>query len=236
LANLSIGRRDARLLTLREWTFGSTIVSVADCLKCGERLELEFDTSEIRTLSSSAPAPETFALCTDGYDVTFRLPNSRDLMALATDDSLSEPLSETANIDEAARRQLLSRCMISARQIDTQHGDTQHEDTRHKGIEVAAADLPHGVGEAVAAQMNVADPQALVELALQCPQCRHRWLSIFDIGSFFWDEIDGWAHRLLREIHVLASHYGWRESDILALSPQRRRTYIDMIAASAHNT
>ncbi|MDQ3256114.1 MAG: phage baseplate protein, partial [Acidobacteriota bacterium] len=41
LANLSIGRRDARLLTLREWTFGSTIVSVADCLKCGERLELE---------------------------------------------------------------------------------------------------------------------------------------------------------------------------------------------------
>ena len=36
LAQLSIGQRDARLLTLREWAFGSQIVGVASCPGCGE--------------------------------------------------------------------------------------------------------------------------------------------------------------------------------------------------------
>src|SRR5512132_3467594 len=48
LAQLSIGQRDARLLELREWLFGSSLVSVAVCPRCREQLELAFDMSDVR--------------------------------------------------------------------------------------------------------------------------------------------------------------------------------------------
>src|SRR3712207_8173915 len=47
----SVGRRDARLLTLREWTFGPRLVSLASCPLCAERLETAFDAAEIRVAS-----------------------------------------------------------------------------------------------------------------------------------------------------------------------------------------
>ena len=38
-----------------------------------------------------------------------------------------------------------------------------------------------------------------------------------------------WAVRLLGEVHELASAYGWREHDVLALSPWRRQAYLQMV-------
>src|SRR5687768_1085317 len=73
-AQLSIGRRDALLLTLREWTFGAHFAGLATCLACGERLELAFEAGDIRTETASDPLEE-FALRVGDYDVRFRLPN-----------------------------------------------------------------------------------------------------------------------------------------------------------------
>ena len=78
--------------------------------------------------------------------------------------------------------------------------------------------------------MAEADPQADIQLALSCPACGHQWLSTFDIVSFFWSEINAWAYRILREVHILASAYGWREADILAMSPYRRQLYLEMVS------
>src|SRR5438552_13964610 len=78
-AEWSIGRRDAHLLTLREWTFGSRLVNLATCPACGEQLELAFDVGDIR-IDSDGESHESFSLCESGYDVRFRLPNSLDLM------------------------------------------------------------------------------------------------------------------------------------------------------------
>ena len=57
LAKLSIGQRDARLLTLREWTFGPQLVSLASCPGCDERLELTFNVSDIQVATRSEPSP-----------------------------------------------------------------------------------------------------------------------------------------------------------------------------------
>jgi hypothetical protein len=81
LARESVGRRDARLLTLREWTFGPRLVSLASCPACGERLETAFDVADIRTPEGGAEEP--LALTTGGYELTFRLPNSLDVSAMA---------------------------------------------------------------------------------------------------------------------------------------------------------
>jgi hypothetical protein len=96
---------------------------------------------------------------------------------------------------------------------------------------VAVDLLPADVLGAVEDQMAAADPQADVRLALSCPACGHQWQEVFDIVSFLWGEVQAWALRLLREVHTLASAYGWSEADILALSPQRRQMYLEMVGA-----
>lgn len=204
LAELSIGQRDARLLTLREWTFGSNVVSLATCRACGERLELTFEVANIRVEPETEPA-ETLGLVNDGYEVQFRLPNSLDLAAISGND---------ANV-AASRRLLLERCLVAA----------------HQGGKPASPDqLPADVVNAVVEQMAQVDPQADVQLKLTCPACDHQWQVAFDIVSFFCSEISAWAHRVLREVHILASAYGWREADILAMSPWRRQLYLEMVS------
>jgi len=203
-AAVSIGRRDAAILALRERTFGSRIVSLATCPKCSERAEVTFEVAQVLAEAPSESLA-TFSLADFGYCVEFRLPNSLDVAAL-----------ENAASVEAARTTLLARCMLSA---------------ERDGEEVAASQLPMELVSEVADRMSVADPQADVRLDCICPACGHAWHAAFDIVSFFWTEINAWAARMLREIHRLASAYGWREADVLALSPTRRRLYLELIDA-----
>jgi len=82
-------------------------------------------------------------------------------------------------------------------------------------------------GEILAA----ADPLAETQLALDCPSCAHQWNDVLDIGSFVWAEIESRALRLLCEVHILASAYGWSEAETLSLSAARRAGYMRMVQA-----
>ena len=106
------------------------------------------------------------------------------------------------------REQLLSRCLFNGH-----------------------SHLPAPVIAAVVEKMSRADPLADIQLALNCSSCGHKWEAPFDIAAFFWTEINAVARGLLREIHALASAYGWTESEILALSPARRRSYLELVNA-----
>ena len=70
-----------------------------------------------------------------------------------------------------------------------------------------------------------------MNLALDCPACGAHWQSVFDIVTFLWGEIEDWAQRLLYDVHLLASAYGWSERDIVAMTPRRRRMYLEMVGA-----
>lgn len=212
LAELSIGQRDALLLTLREWIFGSQLQSLVTCPSCSDRLELCFNIADIR-VAAITNLTETFSVSFAGYEVQFRLPNSLDLVAIT---SQMSPSREAAHNDTATTQQaLLERCLLDA----SCHGEEQ-----------PVTQLPPDVIGAVVEQMAEADPQADVQLTLSCPSCGHQWQSTFDIVSFFWSEINAWAYRILREVHILASTYGWREADILAMSPYRRQLYLEMVS------
>lgn len=203
LARLSIGRRDGLLLRLREWTFGPRFVSLASCPGCGERLELAFGVNDLR-MQAAAEADGELAVHVADYAVRFRLPNSLDLTVLGGGEDLT-----------AVRRLLLKRCLL---QIQC------------NGVETPSEVLPVEVMDAIARCMAEADPQADVRLALICPRCGHRWQAAFDIGAFFWREIEAWAERTLREVHLLATRYGWRERDILAMSARRRQWYLNVVS------
>jgi hypothetical protein len=90
--------------------------------------------------------------------------------------------------------------------------------------------LPDNILNAVAEHMAAVDPQADVHLNLTCPGCEHSWSALFDILSFFWQEIEAWAYRTLNEVHTLASAYGWREWDVLTMSAWRRQLYLQMVS------
>ena len=209
LAQLSIGRRNGLLLSLRERTFGSRLTAVATCPACGQRLELDFAVSDIQaippqtSLDESEEGDGVFALHIDGHAMRFRLPNSLDLLVIA--DQADAP---------AARRQLLACCLIQA---------------DRDGEALAAEQLPGEVVDAISQQMDRLDPQANVQLDLTCPTCEHRWLATLDLGDYLWREVADWAVRTLRDVHVLASAYGWREADILAMHPWRRQIYLELL-------
>lgn len=101
-------------------------------------------------------------------------------------------------------------------------------DVRHEGKPVASEELPAPVVAAVATQLQQADPLLDVQLSLDCPACRHRWQAPFDAVSFFWQEIEAWAQRMLYTVHLLARAYGWSERDILSMSAWRRQYYVEL--------
>ncbi len=209
LARLSIGRRDGLLLKLREWTFCRQLTSVVECPACGERLEFTMDGGEIQAGADDAPTAIDFHAA--GYRGAFRLPNTEDLAAVM---AIQDP--------EAARRALLDACLLEISPV------SEADDPNRETI-VTARQLPTDVQEAIAQQMQEADPQADIQIDLACPVCDHRWVASFDVVSFFWQEIDDWAWRTLREVHTLASVYGWSENDILSMSAWRRRVYLEMV-------
>jgi len=91
--------------------------------------------------------------------------------------------------------------------------------------------LPDDFVEALSNAIEKADPQAEIIISLGCPNCGKRWELLFDIAHFFWNEIAAQAQRLVHEIDALARAYGWTEREILSLPAQRRRTYLEMLAA-----
>jgi hypothetical protein len=202
LAALTIGQRDTHLLNLRESAFGPQMTGVVACPACLRQLELSFTVSSVRV----APPTDPVGPCTltyADYQVEFRLPNSDDVTAV------------TPELDGSANQlRLLERCLLNV---------------RCNGEAVTLAELPAGLSTAVSHRMAETDPQADVRLSLACPDCGHPWQAPLDIVSYLWAEIHEWATRLLRDIHTLASAYGWREADILALSPWRRQAYLEMI-------
>jgi len=205
LARLTVGERDRRLIELREQTIGRRLSCSVECPWCGEVLEFEFDTSQIL----QAPATlhtEPIHVSADGFSAACRLPTSEDLM---------EVLRSSASPGES-RRRLLARCVL---------------ELQKDGQVVEFDRAPETIDSTLCNLIGSSDAQADIQFSVQCLSCGKSWQATFDVTSFFWKEIAVRARRALSEVHVLAGSYGWKESDILGMSPARREFYLDMVSA-----
>ncbi len=200
LDSLTLGDRERRLLAVRAVAFGPKVTGLVACEACGEPLELELPVEDL--LALPGPPSEAITLQREGYALSLRLPVGADLRAVA-----EAPAG-------AAAAKLLACCVSRA---------------ERNGVPVAPEELPPGVVEAAGEALAQADPMADLRLGLTCIACGHSWQSPFDTASFLWTELDAWAARILREVHTLASAYGWTERDILSLSPGRRAQYLEMV-------
>lgn len=204
LLSTPVGSRDADLLTLRALLFGELAQVRLRCAGCTEELEFALEIREL--LTSDGPTKENdshepIEVALGEWNVRFRLPTSADLLAVGQ----SAP--------PEARSLLMERCVVAVTR------DAQP---------ATAANLPAEVQQELAEAVSQADPDADLRLDAPCPSCGHHTVAVVDAASFLWAELDAWAHGILAEVHLLASTYGWTEPEVLALSPRRRRHYLEL--------
>jgi hypothetical protein len=205
LAALAIGQRDAQLLAVFEHLFGPVLNAFVECPACAERLEYSISTQDLVLPSQTQVGAQGLTLKSGEWTMCLRLPNSVDM-------SVASRCADSAT----ARRMLVERCVLQAT-----HGDR----------EWSVRELPDRAVEEAAMRLADLDPQADMMIDLECSACENRWPVVLDIESFLWVKIGALVKRLLREVHVLARAYGWRESDILALSATRRQFYLEMVGS-----
>jgi hypothetical protein len=201
-AALSIGERDSRLMTLREQTFGSKFNGFAQCPQCNERMEYSMNMADIYVSGKSSEMVHELSI--EDFNMNFRLPDSYDLAAAVI------------CVDSAASGNIiLKRCILKV---------NKNEES------ISFENIPDDVKMKLVQDMADRDPQAEILLNLTCGLCSHSWQIMFDIVSFFWDEICAYAKRLLLEVHIIAQAYGWKEAYILSMNPTRRQFYLEMIS------
>ncbi|WP_210586469.1 hypothetical protein [Streptomyces sp. GESEQ-35] len=242
LPQLPVGARETDLFTLRRALFGERMQVRLACVACGEDMEFDLDAAEIagnlgghedhlssRVKSATVrqrpfrgagncatshdgaaadeqqivahPAERLVRVAEGGWEVEFRLPGVADLTAAAR---AADP-----------RGALFTRCLVSA---------------VYAGEVRPAEALPEPVQRRIAEAVEAADPGADVSLNVACPECGQATRAELDIASYLWTELDAWARDVLLDVHLLATAYGWSEPEILALSPLRRRYYLELCA------
>ena len=203
-SRLSLGQRDAWLLTMRERLFGAQLECVAECPQCRERSEFTLSTQELLAQAPAGDPEDDYTILADGHRLRFRLPDSYDLDA-----------ASHCGDDVEARNLLLSRLVL-----EVERGSQA----------IAPTDMSEPALEALEQRIVQCDPLLEILIDLRCPACEHAWRPQLDVLSAVLMEVSSHARRILREVHTLAHHYHWSESDVLALSSVRRQAYLELVA------
>jgi hypothetical protein len=205
IAALSLAERDLDLWRLRRMTFGEWLRATLPCAACSAQIEFTLALSSVIEPLERLQLTTALTKQIDDWSVAARPATTRDLEAV---------LSITD--EDLARQALLERCVSL---------------TLRSGIPADWANLPDTVRNLAVGSFEEIHEGAEFTCVATCPQCGAVEMADLDIGRFLWFEVRNAAKRLLLEIHDLASAYGWSESAILALSAQRRQTYLAMVRA-----
>jgi hypothetical protein len=198
LGALSIGRRDAELLAVRTLTFGPQLNLYCKCPRCRAPVEFSLTAEEVGlTPARLADVVEPKTVPVAGHEVTLRPVSAGDLVAI-----------ETLDAPEAAGRVLLAHCVLA---VDG----------------APPGDLETDFADAVETELARLDPAADIEIGLSCPDCRAEFAVLLDPLSLLISELRLEARRLLGDVAEIARVFHWSERDILAMTPQRRRFYLE---------
>lgn len=207
LSVMPLGWVAAQLLTLRGSLLGPTLVCLVSCRQCDTAIESQVEIAQLTALAvedrPGSKASPALQFLQDGHLIEFRLPTSADLLKLQGD-------------PREAGRALAQSLVVHA---------------SHEGVAVLAADLPIAVSASLERSVLQHDPLAQIELGLACPTCQFAWSEPLHVTEFVWAELSAFAQGLLHDVARLASAFGWREADILGMSPTRRRFYLDLLVA-----
>lgn len=219
--DLLVGDRQCLMLKLREATFGDRVEARIACPwpDCGERIDIDFKISEVPVRAATLTtrvhdcqlSAEAFGVdAPDAAAVTvhFRLPNGGDQEALAF---------QLAANEAGALTMLLWRCIERI-------GDTVKPSVEQ------VRELPAKARLEIEAHMQALAPDAELTMDTSCPQCGRVFSAPFDLQEFFFGELRTSRDLLQREVHYLAYNYHWSEQEIMSMTRDKRREYIEVLA------
>jgi hypothetical protein len=225
---LLVADRHYLLLQLRQAAFGDLVRANLICPwpDCGQRVSLEFSLARVpveparhrapvHTMTLSAAAlrggdaaqDTTKAADTALAEVSFRLPNGAD----------QEELSEQLAHNEArALTLLLTRCV-------------QRIGSSGPPDEQQVAALSALARSEIEECMQQVAPKVEQTMETACAECGRTFVAPFDIQRFFLGELRTDGELLYQEVHFLAYHYHWSEQEIMGMTRDKRRKYIDVL-------
>ncbi len=189
--------------------FGPRADGVLDCGCCGAELDvsvpMDLVSDTTRPSLGASQRPARIVQLSSGRTAAVRVPTTRDLVAVgASDDAVAE---------------LLARCVTPT--------------TGPSSIGTEPPSQLEALDEADRAAVDevlseVAGAAAIV-VRTRCPECATVVSAPVDPTSFLWERVRVAAPALLADVAELAMAFGWREPDILAMSPTRRRAYLALV-------
>jgi hypothetical protein len=220
---LLVADRQYLLLQLRRATFGDSVHADLVCPwpDCGVQVSVDFAVSGVPVEEPPYRAPlhtltlpdEAIAYGTDlGGDgeVCFRLPDGSD----------QEELSHLLERNEAeALTGLLCRCV---QRLGPYRPPDQEQVA---GLSVLAR-------AEIEKRMRQVAPRVEQSMTAVCVGCGRTFVVPFDVQRFLFGELRTDSQVLYQEVHYLAFHYHWSEQEIMGMTRDKRRTYIDVLADS----
>lgn len=197
---LLVGDRDFLMLQLRRITLGDRIGAVFVCPSCQAKMDVDLAIADVPVECRPGIAA-THQIELAGAEGSPR--SVRFRLPTGADQEAVLGLDPEAAVEE-----LLRRCLLD-------NGGADLNDEERTGIANAMGERAPGLD---------------LELDLTCPECGEAFLVPFDTSAFFLDEMRMRGDQLLREVHALAFHYHWSESEILGLARARRRAYLSLLA------
>jgi hypothetical protein len=216
LGALPLAELDLALLQLRERTFGPELTVFASCPRCAESMEFTLHAPDLaKDLDAACDAASNGPVEWAEGDRRYRL------RPVTTDDLIAALAAPDLQV---AQDFLLARCVEA---IGEHHAERSQSPAERSRSPAKSAPFSPGVRE----RFEELHADAELRCVVECPGCAGQQVLDLDIARFMWREVAAAAGRLLREVHLLATAYGWREQDILALSPRRRAAYLELAGA-----
>ncbi|MCY1033728.1 hypothetical protein OV207_19915 [Corallococcus sp. BB11-1] len=204
-AALTRGDRHHLALHLRARLYGDRLTLVARCPSpgCGAMADVDVRLSALAPERPDA-APEVLRVALPEGPAEVREPTGEDDAVLARAEGSREERS----------------ALLWSRLVEVAGQPLSPE-----GWRALPARSRHAVALALADGTTAPD----LGLVARCPRCE-AWLELeLEPFALLARELRGGAARLETEVHVLAFHYHWSETDILALPRARRWRYLELL-------
>ncbi|MFT6557695.1 hypothetical protein [Sneathiella sp.] len=206
LANLPLGERDRLLLELRRTFFGPDLTLSTTCTNCQAKNEFAVAIPEIVSAQIQRTKTE-MSLTMGNWALHVRPLSALDLSEVP--DSMAE---------EDVRHYMATKCLVLVHNDQGENQEIMALSQRHPDWIDQLSDF-----------LALEDPLYAVAFKLTCPDCGSVWQAFLEITQILWQEMTVEHDLMLKEIHLLAQHYGWCETDIIALSSVRRRAYAQQL-------
>jgi len=203
IVQLTACDRDRLLAAIYRRIYGNRVDSSVFCAACGEVFDLHFDLTDL--MDTLLPSTETELIQTQ-TDRSYLLPEGIRFRLPTAEDELSV----IGMLQEDAETLLLQRCMLKP-------------ETRE--MEKDGEDLLTKIQSAMAALAPLVD----TELDAKCPECSHLQQVHFDLQHFLLQALCNDRTQLMRDLHILATAYGWGLNEILGMTRSQRKSLVAMV-------